>query len=334
MNRQASRYSRRALLALACLGAGTGVRAGTGAGAPPAEMQCIAPAKPGGGFDLTCQLMRDLFRLAPKLPPVQIRYMPGGIGAVAFDRAVVTRLGDPNLFIAFSTGSLANLVQGRFGPHAAGDVRWLATLGTEYGVVAVRRDSPFKTLKALVEQLGRNPAAAVFGAGGTVGSQDWIKAALLVRAAGGDHRAMRFVAFEGGGQALAALKGGHVDVFCGDAGEARAELARGELRLVAVLAPQRLGAPLAQVPTAREQGVDLVWPTVRGLYMGPGVEDAAFAQWAQQLRALMALPQYAALVQHHGLEPLPLTGAPLAAWLQESLEAQRRIARSLGLRLR
>lgn len=337
-----SRYRRRALLALACLATGAGLAPAGRAAAPatpgaPAEVQCIAPAKPGGGFDLTCQLLRDMFKLAPpaqKLPPVQIKYLPGGIGAVAFDRAVVTWLGDPNVFIAFSTGSLANLVQGKFGPHSAKDVRWLATLGTEYGVVAVRRDSPVRSLKALVELLGRNPAAAVFGAGGTVGSQDWIKAALLVRAAGRDHRAMRFVAFEGGGQALAALKGGHVDVFCGDAGEARAELASGELRLIAVLSPHRLKAPLAQVPTAREQGVDLVWPTVRGLYMGPGVDDADFEQWAQQLRAIMALPQFAALAQRHGLDPLPLTGAQLGAYLEKSLEEQRRIAQSLNLRVR
>lgn len=339
MTLQTNRYRRRTLLALACLGTGAGFTPAGRAAAPgatgaPAEVQCIAPAKPGGGFDLTCQLMRDMFRLAPKLPPVQIKYMPGGIGALAFDRAVVTWLGDPNVFIAFSTGSLGNLVQGKFGPHSAKDVRWLATLGTEYGVVAVRRDSPLRNLKALVELLGRNPAAAVFGAGGTVGSQDWIKAALLVKAAGRDHRAMRFVAFEGGGQALAALKGGHVDVFCGDAGEARAELASGEVRLIAALAPQRLKAPLAQVPTAREQGVDLVWPTVRGLYMGPGVEDAEFAQWAQQLRALMALPQFTALAQRHGLEPLPLTGAQLGVYLEKSLEEQRRIALSLDLRVR
>lgn len=204
---------------------------------------CIAPAKPGGGFDLTCRLARDLLQLP--LPQaaadVAIRYVPGGIGAVVFDRAVTQRWSDPDTFVAFSSGSLLNLAQGKFGPHDPGDVRWLATLGTEYGAIAVRKDSRFASLAALRAQLRENPAGAVFGAGGGVGSQDWVKAALLVRASGSDHRAMRFVSFEGGGQAVAALQGGHVDVFCGDMLEAADALAAGRLQLVAVLAPRRPG---------------------------------------------------------------------------------------------
>ena len=299
--------------------------------------ECIAPARPGGGFDLTCRLVQEMLRARPGERPaaeVQVKYLPGGIGAVAFDRAVTQKLADPEVFIAFSTGSLANLAQGKFGPHGPSDVRWLATLGTEYGVVAVRRDSPLADLPALVAALRKDPARAVFGAGGTVGSQDWIKAALLVKAAGRDHRAMRFVAFEGGGQALAALKGGHVDVFCGDALEAREAVASGELRLIAVLSPHRLRAPLAHVPTAREQGIDVVWPTVRGLYMGPGVSEEARSRWAATFRAVMASPRYEALLAQHGLEPTPLTGPELDAYVHRNVDQLRELARGLHLRVR
>lgn len=299
----------------------------------PAE--CIAPARPGGGFDLTCQLVKELLALPLPEPAaeVTVKYLPGGIGAVAFDRAVTQRWSDPRQFIAFSTGSLVNLAQGKFGPHEAGDVRWLATLGTEYGVFAVRRNSRIASLSALVQLLRGNAAAAVFGAGGTVGSQDWIKAALLVKAAGSDHRAMRFVAFEGGGQAVAALRGGHVDVFCGDAAEARAGVDAGELRMLAVLAPQRLPGALAAVPTAREQGVDLVWPTVRGLYMGPGVPERSYQEWVKTLRRLMATPQFAQLARARGLEPWPVAGAEVEAYAREQTARMRELARSLGLRV-
>jgi putative tricarboxylic transport membrane protein len=265
---------------------------------------------------------------------VDVKYLPGGIGAVAFDRAVAQRLSDPGVFIAFSSGSLVNLAQGKFGPHQAQDVRWLAALGTEYGIVAVRRDSAIRSLAALQERLRQDPAGAVFGAGGTVGSQDWIKAALLVKAAGRDHRAMRFVSFEGGGQAVAALKGGHVDVFCGDAGEARQAFAAGDIRLLAVLAPQRLRGLLADVPTAREQGVDLVWPTVRGVYMGPGVPERDYAEWAATFRRVMAAPGFAGVLAAEGLEPQPLTGAELEAYVRSQVAAYRELARALHLRVR
>lgn len=316
---------RRALLAIAALPA-------FARAAPRAE--CIAPAKPGGGFDLTCKLLRDMLRLPQPVAEVDIRYLPGGIGALAFDRAVSQRWSDPRVFVAFSTGSLLNLAQGKFGPHRPRDVRWLATLGTEYGAVAVRKDSRIQSLAALQELLRRNPAAAVFGAGGTVGSQDWVKAALLVKAAGGDHRQMRFVAFEGGGQALAALKGRHVDVFCGDVLEASEAMADGALKLIAVLAPQRLGGRMAGVPTAREQGVDLVWSTVRGIYMGPGVSDRDHAEWTRTIRRVMERPEYAQLLASYGLEPHALTGAELNEFVESQVAHLGELARSLHLRVR
>lgn len=309
--------------------------AAPGAFANPARVECIAPAKPGGGFDLTCQLLKQALALPPgPASEVRVRYLPGGIGAVAFDRAVTQHWSDPAVFVAFSTGSFLNLVQGRFGPHGPADVRWLATLGTEYGVVAVRKDSRFATLPQLMQRLRENAAAAVFGAGGAVGSQDWVKASLLVRAAGRDHRAMRFISFEGGGQAIDALRGGHVDVFCGDAGEAMRALEAGEIRLLAILAPQRQRGPLAGVPTAREQGVDLVWPTVRGVYMGPGVPDTDAEAWARTLRRVMETPAFEQAARASGLEPFPLTGPDLLAHVRNETERLRQLARSLNLSVR
>jgi putative tricarboxylic transport membrane protein len=317
--------------ALACL-----LLVGTPAGSAPVAATCIAPAKPEGGFDLTCRLLRDMLHL-PGVEPtanVEVRYMPGGIGALAFDRAVSQHWSDPRTFVAFSSGSLVNLVQGKFGPHEAKDVRWLAALGTEYGAVAVRKDSPLRSLADLRDLLARNPGGAVFAAGGHLGSQDWIKAALLVRAAGRDYRAMRFVSFEGGGQALAALKGGHVDVFCGDMLEAADAFGRGEIRLLAVMAPHRVRGRFTRVPTAREQGVDLVWPTLRGIYMGPGVSDRDFADWTRTLRRVMARPEYQTLLDDYGLEAQAMTGPELEVYVDRQMNEFRELARSLHLRVR
>jgi putative tricarboxylic transport membrane protein len=304
--------------------------ASSAAAALPADIDCIAPAKPGGGFDLTCRATRELL----KPSNVRIQYLPGGIGAVAFDRAVTQRLADPGTLVAFSTGSLLNLAQGKFGPHSVKDVRWVAVLGTEHGVIAVRRESRLRNLGDLVALLGKNAAGAVFGAGGTVGSQDWVKASLLVKASGSDHRAMRFVAFEGGGQALAALKGGHVDVFCGDAGEARADIAAGNLKVLAILAPQRLKGELAHIPTAREQGVDLVWATQRGVYMGPGVSDKDHADMVRAFARAAGSASAAAMLRREGLEPTFIAGAELDAHVDKQVRDLRDLAKSLHLRVR
>lgn len=303
--------------------------------AEPLHVQCIAPAKPGGGFDLTCHLLRDALRqpIAPFDANVDTRYLPGGIGAVAFDQAVRRQWGDPRTLVAFSTGSLLNIAEGKFGPHRVTDVRWLATVGVEYGAIAVRNDARLPSLAALRDLLARNPSAAVFGAGGTVGSQDWVKAALLVQAAGADHRDMRFVAFEGGGQALAALRGGHVDVFCGDMLEALEALPAGGIELLAVLAPHRVQGPLSHVPTAREQGVDVVWPTVRGFYMGPRVPQHEFDDWTHTMRRMLQRPEFLRLLASYGLEPHPLVSPELEPYLQSEVARLRELARRLRLRV-
>jgi putative tricarboxylic transport membrane protein len=314
--------------ALACIAAAPALAASLEA------PECVVPAKAGGGFDLTCKLAQALLRTAqPAKQPMSIRYLPGGIGAVAFDRMATQLEADPGTLVAFSSGSLLNLVQGKFGPRSAADVRWVAAIGTDYGVIAVPRRSPIHSLKDLLDTLRKDGTRVAFGAGGTVGSQDWVKAALLVRAAGRDHKAMRFVSFEGGGEALAALRGGHVDVFTGDAAEARQAMREGEgIRLIAVLSEKRLPGALADVPTAVEQGVDLVWPTVRGLYVGAKVGDADYRHWADALGKAMNTPGYTQLAAQHGLYPFKLTGAELEAFVQKSSAEYRALAAQLALR--
>jgi putative tricarboxylic transport membrane protein len=296
--------------------------------------ECVIPAKAGGGFALTCALARDALQaVRPTRPPLAQRDLPGGIGAVTFDRIATGRLGGPGTLGAFTRGSLLNLAQGRFGPHSPSAVRWIATLGTDYGVIAVHRDSPYKRLQDLVAALRQEPSRVAFGAGGTVGSQDWVKAALLVRAAGRDHKAMRFVSFEGGGDALGALQGKHVDVFPGDAAEALQAIAGGAaVRLLAVLSEARLGGALTGVPPARAHGVDLVGPPVRGLYLSADVPEAAVRAWVAAFRDAGAAPGYAALREQHGLYPFALTGAALDDYVAAQISIYRRLAAELGLR--
>ena len=298
----------------------------------PAE--CVAPSRPGGGFDLTCGLATQALQaVRPTRTPLRTRYLPGGIGAVAFDQVATGRLGGPGTLVAFSSGSLLNIAQGRFGPHPVSAVRWIATLGTDYGVVAVHRDAPYQRLQDVVAALRKDSARVVFGAGGTLGSQDWMKAALLVRAAGQDPKRMRFVSFEGGGEALKALRGGHIHLFTGDAAEAMQAAAQGApLRVLAVLSQARMPGNLAGLPTAREQGLDLVWPTVRGLYMAASAPDAAVRAWTSALREALAAPGYGTLCAQYGLYPFALTGDALTDFVQRSLEEYRQLAQGVGLR--
>ena len=302
--------------------------------ATAAAPECIAPAKPGGGFDQSCKLAQAaLLKAGVTAQPMRISYMPGGVGAIAYDTVVTRRPAEAQTLVAFSSGSLLNLSNGRFGKHTVDDVRWVAAVGMDYGVVLVSRSSPWKTLPELLTALKADPGRISFAAGGTIGSQDWVKAALVATAAGVDYKAMRFVAFEGGGEAIAALKGGHVQVYSGDVSEIiDKQPLNGPFRVLAVFSEQRLPGPLAGVPTAREQGVDIVWPAIRGFYVGPKVSDAAYAAWTSTFDQMMATPAFDEIRARHGLFPLALTGAALRRYIDDQNRRYAEIAVRFGLR--
>lgn len=292
--------------------------------------ECIAPANPGGGFDLTCRVAQA--GLAEQIAePIQVTFMPGGIGAVAYNLFNTTRTDDGNAIVAFSSGSLLNIATGKYGEWSENDVRWLASAGADYGAVIVRADSPFQTLDDVMQAAKADPAALVFGAGGSVGSQDWMKAAILLKSVEADPRAMRYVAFDGGGESIAALLGGSIDVYTGDVAEQAAHIGAGTMRVLAVMSPERLGPPYDAFPTAREQGYDVVWPIVRGYYMGKNVSDADYDAWVAAFNAAYATESFAANQAEKGLLPYNLAGPDFAAEMKAGVENMRTIAREAGL---
>lgn len=297
----------------------------------PSRPECIAPSKPGGGFDLTCKLAQKGLMELELLPrPMRISYQPGGIGAVAYNTVVAQRGNDENLIVAFSGGSLLNLAQGKFGRYTEDDVRWIAAEGIDYGMLAVRADSPYMKLAELISALQRDPTAVVFGAGGTVGSQDWMKSAIIARAAGIDYRSMRYVAFEGGGEAQTALLGGHIQAYSGDISEAQGLLESGHLRVLAVMSDERLPPPFDDVPTAREQGFDFSWPILRGFYTGAQVSDAQYNWWVRSFETMMADPRFDDMRRDFGMFPYAKAGAALDAEIKLRMEHYRRLVDEFG----
>jgi len=300
--------------------------------AAPEKPECIAPAKPGGGFDLTCKLVQGGLQNGKFIDaPMRVTYMPGGIGAVAYNTVIAQRPDEGGTIVAFSGGSLLNLAIGKFGRYSVDDVKWLGSAGADYGAIIVRADSPFTNLKELMAAIKADPSKVVFGAGGSVGSQDWMKSALVAKAAGIDFKTMRYVAFEGGGEAMTALQGGHVQVYSGDASEVAAQMKGGRIRVLGVLAADRLPGELSGVATAKEQGYDVEWPIIRGYYMGPKVSDADYKWWVGTFDKMLASPEFAKLRETQGLFPLNLTGAKLDAYVKERVKHYAELAKEFGM---
>lgn len=321
--------SRMFLFAAATLAAA--VLGGT-AFAVPEKTECLVGAKPGGGFDVTCRLAANSL-LAAKLinSPMTVTYMEGGVGAVAYNHIVSNRSDDPSLIIAASTGSALLLAQGKFGDHDENAVRWVGALGADYGVIVVAADSPYKSLKELTDAYKADPTKFPIGGGGAVGSQDWMKAAIVAKSAGQDPKEMRYVALEGGGAVLTSLEGGHVAVGAGEASEMGKHHLAGKVRILAVMSPERLPGELADVPTAREQGYDFDWVVWRGYYVGGKVSDGDYAAWTDAFKALAETPEFKAELKERGLFPYTLIGADFDAKVKEDVQRFKTLAKDAGL---
>ena len=166
---------------------------------------------------------------------------------------------------------------------------------------------------------------------GTVGSQDWIKMALLARMAGIDPRKLRFVALEGGGEQFIAMQAGHVQAVSGDTSEALLAARGGNVRVLAVLSEQRLPGTFANVRTAREQGYDVVWPVIRGVWMGPDVREADYQRWVRAFAGIETSPEFAQMREQAGLYPFALTGEALTRYIRQSVAGYHRQARQFKL---
>lgn len=298
----------------------------------PSKPECIAPAKPGGGFDLTCKLAQSGLKDTGQLDkPMRVTYMPGGVGAVAYNKIVANDSANNDAIVAFSTGSLLNLAQGKFGQYSEKDVRWLAAVGTDYGMVAVNADSPLKNLQDLVDALKKDPKSISFGAGGSVGGQDWLQTAMVAKAAGIKPKDMTYVALEGGGEAVTAVLGNHISVVSAGIAEMGPHIESGKVRVLAVFAPNRLEGRLKDIPTAKEQGYDVEWPVIRGYYMGPKVSEEAFQWWKTHFDAMLKDPKFAELRTQRDLLPFQLTGDELAQYVEKNTEEMRALSREFEL---
>jgi len=262
---------------------------------------------------------------------MRVTYMPGGVGAVAYNAIIAQRPAEAGTLVAFSGGSLLNLSQGKFGRYSVDDVKWLAAVGTDYGMVAVRADAPWKTLGELMEAMKNDPDKVVVGAGASIGSQDWMKTALLAREAGIDPRKMRYVAFEGGGEPVTALLGNHIQVVSGDMSEMVPHLQGGKMRVLAVMSDKRLPGELADIPTAKEQGYNVEWPVIRGYYLGPKVSDAEYQWWEDAFKKLVTTKEFQQQRDLRGLFEFNMFGSELDAYVKKQVADYREKAKSFGL---
>ena len=294
--------------------------------------ECIAPANPGGGWDFTCrQIGRIMSEIGAVDGQVQVTNMAGGGGGLAFNHVVSERNDDAELFVAASSATTTRLAQNAYAGMTADQVRFVGAIGIDPGVIAVAADSPFMTLNDLVEAAVADPSSVAFAGGSAVGGFDHLKPLMILREGGlTDITQVRYIGVDGGAAAITQTVGGFVQAMTGDISEIVGFLESGDVRALAVLTEERVPG-FEDIPTAQEQGYDVIAGNWRGLYVPRGISDEEFQEWAGRLEAVANSEQWAEALAANGLAPFTLVGDDFQGYVDNLVMEIRTMSQEIGV---
>ena len=297
---------------------------------PQRNVEIVVGSAPGGSNDKTARTVERIL-VSNKLvgAPITVVNRPGGGSSIAFT-FVSQRAGDPHTLLVGTTALLTNHITGRSKIRHT-DFTPIASLFNDYVVFAVNADSKIRDGKDLIARLKSDPQSVAIGFATALGSHNHIAAGLLMKAIGGSARDLKAVAYKGSAEAITNLLGGHIDLVTTAGGNAAGHVAAGRMRVVGVAAPRRFGGALAQVPTWKELGVDLVYGGFRGIVAPKGLTPEQAAFWENALRKASETAEWQEDLRKNYWSNDFLTGKDFAKDLEDTYSAMRSVLVDLGL---
>ena len=287
----------------------------------------MAPAAPGGGWDSTARTMQEVMQAEGISSSVQVQNVAGAGGTVGLAQFASSTAGDPSQLIVGGYVMVGAILTNA-SPVSLKDVTPIARLTGEAVAIAVPANSPIQTIGELVDQMKADPGA-VSWAGGSAGGVDHITVGLLAKAAGVDPTKINYVAFSGGGEALAAVLGGQVTAGISGVGEFLPQVEAGAMRILAVSTADRW--PNTDAPTLKESGYDVDVMNWRMVAAAPGLSDEQKAQVAADVDKLAHSAGWKAALETKGWADTYMAGADFDAQLAKDIETTTAILKDIGL---
>ena len=290
------------------------------------QLRLIAPAAPGGGWDQTARVMQQalqregIARLAP------VENIPGAAGTIGLARFIGNERGRGDVLLVSGLIMLGGIVTHQ-SPVTLRDVVPIARLTGEYEVIAVPAASPLHSLQDLIAAFKAQPGSISWG-GGSAGGSDQILAGLVADAVGVDPKRVNYIAFSGGGESLSAILGGAVSVGINGFAEFAPQLEAGTLRALAISSAERL--PGVDIPTLREQGVDVEFENWRSLVAPPGITPTDRGRLESVVHAMVQSPTWRESLTRYRWLDRYLEGEAFARFVDAEEARVRVILKKLG----
>lgn len=299
-------------------------------GFPPARTEFVVAGDPGGGLDILGRQVQQALTAADLTDTsMNIQNVGGGSGNPAMAVAA-EHPGADDVLVFNSNRVYLNPITGnsemRMGTHFVP----VAQLMTEYVVLAVRADSPYRTGREVLDALRADPRAMTLGVG-TVPSDDQLHLLRAAEAAGADPGQLNVVAFSAGGDLVTQLLGGHVDAISTGLSEVLPQYEAGDVRVLAISAPQRVPGPGAEIPTWAEQGLDVVLEHWRGVFGPPEMPAQARDYWIDTFRRMTETPEWAEVLETNGWSGVFRGGDEFGALLEQESSTAERLLAEVGL---
>lgn len=292
-----------------------------------ADYSIIAPANPGGGWDQTARTMQDVLQKEGISRSVQVQNVPGAGGTIGLAQFAEQHKGDPNALI-IGGYVMVGAVLTNNSPVSLADVTPIARLTGEYEAVVVPAASPHQTMADLVAALKADPGA-VSWAGGSAGGTDHIAVGLIAHAAGVDPTKINYIAYSGGGEALAAILGNQVTAGVSSLGEFQSQIEAGTMRLLAVSAPERIEG--VDAPTLKEAGLDVELQNWRMVAAAPGITAEQKAAITADIEKMAKSAGWQEQLAAKGWSDTWMAGADFDAQLAKDTAATEQVLKSIGL---
>jgi len=284
-----------------------------------ANVKMMVPANPGGGWDTTGRALGKALVDSGAAATVSYDNKGGAAGALGLAQFVNGSKGDPNAMMVMGAVMLGGLITGK-PPVSLSQATPIARLSSEYNVFVVPAASPFKTMKEVVEQLKKDPGSVKWG-GGSRGATEHIAAAMIAREVGADPAKINYVAFRGGGEATAAILGGNVTIGGSGYSEFAEYITTGKMRALAVTSDTRL--PGVNIPTLKEQGINVVIGNWRGVYGAPGITPAQRQELTDMILKAVKSKSWLEASQKNNWTAAVLTGPAFDKFVDDDFAALR-----------
>jgi len=303
------------------------------AGALPVSAQTASaikmmiPANPGGGWDSTGRALGKAMQDSGAAATVTYDNKGGAAGAIGLAQFVNASKGDPNAMMVMGAVMLGGIITGK-PPVGLDKVTPLARLTSEYNVFVLPANSPFKTMKDVVDQLRKDPGSVKWG-GGSRGSTEHIAAAMIARDVGVDPAKINYVAFRGGGEATAAILGGNVTVGGSGYSEFAEYISTGKMRPIGVTSATRLKG--VNVPTLKEQGINVEIGNWRGVYGAPGITPEQRKALIDALAKTFKSKAWQEAMEKNGWTPAWMAGDEFANFVDSEFASMRATMAKSGM---